>query len=65
MESTTENQLARIDERLANLSETARTLSVEAGANSESDLGSRVGTLQAALEAVRSDVQGLREELGE
>lgn len=56
--------LQRIDEQLANLSETARTLSVEAGAQSgDSDLGHRIGTLQKAIDGLRSDVQDVQEDL--
>ena len=65
MTTDANEKLDRIDETLANLSETARSLSVEAGAqNGDSDLGHRIGTLHKALDGVQSDVQTLRNDLG-
>jgi hypothetical protein len=64
MTTDANEKLQRIDEQLANLRETARSLSVEAGAvEGSGDLGARIGTLRGALDGLRSDVQDVRSKI--
>jgi methyl-accepting chemotaxis protein len=62
MNSDVQNDFDRVDETLASLSESAKSLAVETGTTG-GDLGARMHTLQKALEGVRADVQDLRSEL--
>jgi len=64
MNSDVQNDFDRVDETIASLSESAKSLAVEAGTTG-GDLGPRMHTLQKALEGVRSDVQALRDRLEE
>jgi ElaB/YqjD/DUF883 family membrane-anchored ribosome-binding protein len=66
METDVEKTLNSMSADLQNLSETAESLCVDAGGRDQSrDLAHRAGTLHKALEALRSDVQDLRDEVTE
>jgi ElaB/YqjD/DUF883 family membrane-anchored ribosome-binding protein len=64
METDVEETLNRMSADLQNLSETAENICIDAGGREDAhDLAHRAGTLQKALEALRSDVQTLRDEV--
>jgi len=64
METDVEETLNRMSADLQNLSETAENICIDAGGRDEAhDLAHRAGTLYKALEALRSDVQTLRDEV--
>ncbi len=64
METDVEETLNRMSADLQNLSETAENICIDAGGREGAhDLAHRAGTLQKALEALRSDVQTLRDEV--
>jgi len=57
-------KLETMESDLQNLSQTAENICIDAGAREEAhDLAHRAGTLYKALEALRSDVQTLRDEV--
>jgi hypothetical protein len=62
MNSDVQDDFDRVDETLASLSESAKSMAVDAG-TTDGDLGARMHTLQKALEGARADVQDLRSEL--
>ena len=64
METDVEETLNRMSADLQNLSETAENICIDAGGREDAhDLAHRAGTLKKALEALRSDVQTLRDEV--
>jgi len=64
MNSDVEETLNRMSADLQNLLETAENICIDAGGREGAhDLAHRAGTLQKALEALRSDVQTLRDEV--
>jgi len=66
MTDAARKDLDRISASLDSLRETAKGISVDSGAASESgQIGERAHVLSKAIEGVRSDVQALRDRLGE
>ncbi len=66
MTDATRKDFDQINESLESLRETAKGISVDAGAASESgQIGERAHVLSKAIEGLRSDVQSLRDRLEE
>ena len=64
MTDAARKDLDRINESLESLRETAKGISVDAGAaNGSGQIGERAHVLSKAIEGVRSDVQALRDRL--